>query len=33
MWDLFSQAGNWTGRQCGRASVFLAAVVLIIDGP
>jgi low affinity Fe/Cu permease len=28
--DLFSQAAHWTGRQCGRASVFMAAVVLII---
>jgi low affinity Fe/Cu permease len=30
MSDLFSQAAHWTGRQCGRASVFMAAVVLII---
>ena len=30
MSDLFSQAAHWTGRQCGRASVFIAAVVLII---
>jgi low affinity Fe/Cu permease len=29
MSDLFSQAAHWTGRQCGRASVFTAAVVLI----
>jgi low affinity Fe/Cu permease len=28
--DLFSQAAHWTGRQCGRANVFVAAVVLII---
>ena len=28
--DLFSQAAHWTGRQCGRASVFMAALVLII---
>jgi len=26
MSDLFSQAAHWTGRQCGRASVFMAAV-------
>ena len=30
MSDLFSQAAHWTGRQCGRASVFMAALVLII---
>ena len=30
MSDLFSQAAHWTGQQCGRASVFMAAVVLII---
>jgi low affinity Fe/Cu permease len=30
MSDLFSQAAHWTGKQCGRASVFMAAVVLII---
>ena len=30
MSDLFSQAAHWTGRQCGRASVFIAALVLII---
>jgi low affinity Fe/Cu permease len=30
MSDLFSRAAHWTGRQCGRASVFMAAVVLII---
>jgi low affinity Fe/Cu permease len=30
MSDLFSQVAHWTGRQCGRASVFMAAVVLII---
>jgi low affinity Fe/Cu permease len=27
---LFSQAAHWTGQQCGRASVFMTAVVLII---
>ena len=30
MSDLFSQAAHWTGRQCGRASVFMAAAALII---
>jgi low affinity Fe/Cu permease len=30
MSDLFSQAAHWTGQQCGRASVFMAAVALII---
>jgi low affinity Fe/Cu permease len=30
MSDLFSQAANRTGRQCGRAGVFMAAVVLIV---
>jgi low affinity Fe/Cu permease len=30
MSDLFSQAAHWTGKQCGRAGVFMAAVVLII---
>jgi len=30
MSDLFSQAALWTGRQCGRASVFVAALLLII---
>src|SRR6201993_4034219 len=30
MSDLFSRAAHWTGRQCGRASVFMAAVALII---
>lgn len=30
MSDLFSQAAHWTGRQCGRASVFIAVVVLIV---
>jgi len=30
MSDLFSQAAHWTARQCGRASVFMAAVALII---
>jgi hypothetical protein len=30
MSDLFSQAAHSMGRQCGRASVFMAAVVLII---
>jgi low affinity Fe/Cu permease len=37
MSDLFSQVAHWTGRQCGRASVFMAAVVLItawaVTGP
>jgi low affinity Fe/Cu permease len=30
MSDLFSQAAHWTGKQCGRASVFMAALALII---
>jgi len=30
MSDMFSQAAHWTARQCGRASVFIAAVGLII---
>jgi low affinity Fe/Cu permease len=30
MSDLFSQAAHWIGKQCGRASVFIAAVILII---
>src|SRR4051795_11438182 len=30
MSDIFSQAAHWTARQCGRASVFVAALVLII---
>jgi low affinity Fe/Cu permease len=33
MSDLFSQAAHWTGRQCGRASVFMAAVMLIMAWP
>jgi low affinity Fe/Cu permease len=35
--DLSSQAAHWTGRQCGRASVFVSAVLLIaawvVTGP
>ena len=30
MSDKFSHAAHWTAQQCGRASVFMAAVVLII---
>jgi low affinity Fe/Cu permease len=30
MWDKFSHAAHWTAQQCGRASVFMAAVALII---
>src|SRR3954470_23897609 len=30
MSDMFSDAAHWTGRQCGRASVFMVAVALII---
>ena len=30
MSELFSLAAHWTGQQCGRASVFMVAVVLII---
>jgi low affinity Fe/Cu permease len=30
MSDKFSHAAHWTAQQCGRASVFVAAVVLII---
>ena len=27
---LFSRAAHWTGRQCGRASVFMVAVGVIV---
>ena len=30
MSDMFSHAAHWTAQQCGRASVFMAAVALII---
>ena len=30
MSDLFSRAAHWTGQQCGRASVFMVAVGVII---
>jgi low affinity Fe/Cu permease len=30
MSDKFSHAAHWTAQQCGRASVFMAAVALII---
>ena len=30
MSDLFSRAAHWTGQQCGRASVFMVAVGIII---
>ena len=30
MSDLFSRAAHWTGQQCGRASVFMMAVGVII---
>ena len=30
MSDKFSHAAHWTAQQCGRASVFMAAVLLII---
>jgi low affinity Fe/Cu permease len=30
MSDIFSRAAHWTARQCGRASIFMAAVALII---
>ena len=30
MSDLFSRAAHWTGQQCGRASVFIVAVGVII---
>src|SRR3954451_6560302 len=30
MSDLFSRAAHWTGQQCGRASVFMVAVGVIV---
>ncbi len=30
MSELFSRAAHWTGQQCGRASVFMVAVGVII---
>jgi len=36
MSDVFSRAAHWTGQQCGRASVFMVAVIIIawaVTGP